>query len=1074
MQTPSFLEEHISQIPALQWLMKLGWKYLSPDQALEMRGGRTSNVLLEGVMREQLHKINSIHYKGKAYAFSEENIQKAILAMRELPVQDGYLACNKAFYDLLTLGKSLEQSIAGDKKSFSFQYINWQSPEENVYHVTEEFSVLRAGHTDQHRPDLVLFVNGIPLVVIECKSPRIKGAIDLAVEQHMRNQQEDGIRSLYQYSNLLIALSANEAKYATTGTHKEYWSIWKEVIRTRAEEEEFVEQLKKIKNEPLSSTDANLIFLERYKFVQKHFEEQELEEQKVTQQDILLYSLCRPERFLDLMYHFILYDDGVKKVARYQQYFAIKETLSKVQRTGEEGNRQGGVIWHTQGSGKSLTMVMLAGLIAETVRNPKIILVTDRIDLDDQITDTFKKCKVPVENAETGKHLVELVKSTSNAVITTIIHKFVAAVNQVKEGFPSRDIFVLVDEGHRSHYNEFHTNMRKVFPNACFVAFTGTPLMKKEKSTAEKFGGIIDIYSITDAVADGAVVPLLYEGRHNVIEVNEKPLNNYFDKVSEPLTPYGKAALKRKYSSLSSLNKAEQVIYARAWDISEHFEKEHKGTFAKGQLVAPNKLSAIKYKEYLDEIGKVTSEVIISPPDDREGEEDAFDKTEDKVIKFWKSKMDKYGKAEVYEKSIINSFKKHDEPEILIVVDKLLTGFDAPRNTVLYITRQLKEHTLLQAIARVNRLYPGKDYGYIIDYFGNLENLDKALECYSGLNGFDAEDIKDSLITVNREVEKLPQAHSDLWAIFKSVKNKKDEEAYEVLLGDEAVRNDFYNKLSLFARLLKLALSTVEFSKNTPEDRIQQYKSDAKFFLALRISVKRRYYDMPDYEEYESQIQKLIDKHITSDGEILKITELVNIFDKEKREEEVEKITGKAAKADHITSRTTRAIQIRMDEDPVFYKKLAELIKEVIDAYRQQRISEAEYLKKAKEYEETFLSGGQANLPVALRGKMFPAAMYNLGMSVFDKSLNNIADKEELLCRLALDMHGILLSIVKDSSGKLLVDWQNNRDIEGQIRLQLDDYLFDWKEDCAIDLDLNQLDEFIEETIKVAKLKITA
>ena len=280
-------------------------------------------------------------------------------------------------------------------------------------------------------------------------------------------------------------------------------------------------------------------------------EQIEKEEQVITEQDKLLFSTCVPKRLLDLMFNFTLYDEGIKKVARYQQFFAIKNTLSRIIKTDNQGKHPGGVIWHTQGSGKSLTMVMLAQLIASNpkIKNPKILLVTDRIDLDDQITETFRKCQVPVENAQTGKHLVELLLSPGDTVITTLIHKFEAAVNQAKHDFDSSEIYVLIDEGHRSQYGTFNVKMRKVFPNACFIAFTGTPLMKNEKSTANKFGGLIDVYSITDAVSDGAVVPLLYEGRHNLIEVNEKPLDNYFDKVSEPLTKYGKAALKRKYSS---------------------------------------------------------------------------------------------------------------------------------------------------------------------------------------------------------------------------------------------------------------------------------------------------------------------------------------------------------------------------------------------------------------------------------------------------------------------------------------------------------------------------------------------
>jgi type I restriction enzyme R subunit len=1069
MENPSFIEDHISQIPALKFLMNMGWKYLSPDQALEARSVRTSNVLLEDILKTQLKKINKIEYKQKEFEFSEVNINNAILALRDLPVQDGFIAANKYFYELTTLGKSFEQTVLGDKKSFSFKYIDWQHPENNSFHVTEEFSVLRSERADHYRPDIVLFINGIPMVVIECKSPKIKDPIDKAIEQHLRNQQDDGIRSLYLYSNITLALATNDAKYATTATSKEFWGFWKELIHTKEEQRFFEEKINTLKHAPLPSNERTILFKERFKSVWHFFEELEKNEQIITEQDKLLYSFCQPARLLDLMFNFTVYDEGIKKVARYQQYFAIKNTLDRITKTDSKGNHLGGVIWHTQGSGKSLTMVMLAQLIAThlLIKNPKIILVTDRIDLDDQITETFKKCQVPVENAQTGKHLAELIKSPGDTLITTIIHKFEAAVNQVKDGFPSSEIFVLIDEGHRSQYGTFNVKMQKVFPNACFIAFTGTPLMKKEKSTASKFGGLIDVYSITDAVADGAVVPLLYEGRHNLIEVNEKPLDTFFDKVSEPLTKYGKAALKRKYSSKNILNKADQIIYARAWDIVEHFIDNFQGTPFKGQLVAPNKATAIKYKEYLDEIGKVSSDIIFSAPDTREGEEDAFEVAEDKVKAFWKARMDKYGTQENYEKSIINSFKKQDKPEIIIVVDKLLTGFDAPRNIVLYLTRQLKEHTLLQAIARVNRLYPGKDYGYIIDYFGNLENLQNALEAYSGDNQFDAEDIEGSWTSIGEEIKKLPQVHSDVWDIFKTIKNKFDEPAYEELLSDEAIRYTFYEKVSAFARILKVALSSYEFSTKTDEKQIDKYKKDLKFFLALRVSVKRRYSDEIDYKEYELQVQKLIDKHITTEGEVLKITELVNIFDKEQREAEVEKLIGKAAKADHIASRTIRAINVKMNEDPIFYKKLSRLIKDAIDEYHQHRIDEAEYLKKAKDFENTFLNGQKDNIPDNLKDNATGIALYNLIGEIFKTEL---ASDLEVTAEIALEIDNLIRSIVFENE-KLIIDWQNKSDVEGKIRIAIDDYFFEAKTTYGLDFSFEKIDQMVEDGLKMAKLK---
>lgn len=1074
MQLPSFKEDHISQIPALQMLMKLGYRYLTPDEALEARGNRSSNVLLETILKKQLQQINKIEYKGKELPFSEANINTGILALRDLPLQDGFMAASQAFYDLVTLGKSLEQNVLGDKKSFSFKYIDWENPENNVYHVTEEFSVLRFERTDTYRPDLILFINGIPMVVIECKSPKLKHPIDQAIEQHLRNQQEDGIRSLYYYSNLVMGLAVNEARYATTATSKEFWSVWKEQFRHKEDEQDYLQTLQKIKNAPLPENDRTLLFRERFQQVLQYFNRLEKEDLTITEQDKILYNLCRPDRLLDLMYHFILFDDGIKKITRYQQYFAVKWTLERISKIQSDGKREGGVIWHTQGSGKSLTMVMLAQLIAmhPDIKNPKIVLVTDRVDLDDQITETFKKCGKPVMNASTGEKLVELLETNSDAIITTIINKFQSAVSKAKDVFDSNNIFVLVDESHRTQYGTFNVKMQKVFPQACYIAFTGTPLLKKDKSTAAKFGGIIPgtVYTISDAVEDKAVVPLLYEGRHNIMEVNEKPLDTFFEKVAEPLTDYGKAALKRKFSSRNKIVQSASFIENTAWNIVEHFTNNIQGTGFKAQLVAPNKLSAIRYREVFKDIGRVTVELLISAPDDREGEEDAFEESDDKVKCFYNAMMDKYGNQEKYEKAIINSFKKQDEPEIIIVVDKLLTGFDAPRNQVLYLTRNLREHTLLQAIARVNRLHPGKDYGYIIDYYGNLENLDDALHTYAGLEEYDPEELIGTLTNIAKEIEKLPQAHSELWDIFKEIKNKYDEPAYEELLSDEANRHSFYDKLSVYLRILKLALSSLDFNNNTPEKQIEKYKKDAAFFLALRVSVKRRYMDEADHREYEAQVQKLIDKHITSNGEVLKITDLVNIFDKEERQAELEKLTGKAAKADHIASRTLKAINIKWYDNPVENKRLSELIKQAIEDYHKQRINEAEYLSKTNEYEDAFFNGRRNNVPSAIKDNPTAIAFYNLATEEMKDGLASKSDKIDIAAEIGLGIDKVVKGNVFED-GHPVIDWQKNEDIKGKISIEIDDLIFEMKNKYDLEISFEHIDQLIAECIKVAETK---
>jgi len=449
----------------------------------------------------------------------------------------GYIAACEAGYNLITLGKAFEQSFDGDKKSITLQYIDWKNIENNVFHVTEEYSVMRSTSKEHYRPDLVLFVNGIPLCVIECKRPDMKEPLKQAISQHLRNQQEDGIRALYVYSQLILSIATQEAAFATNATPEKFWAKWEDKFLTDAEEVTYRSDLQKLKNEPLTDTQKDKLFSDRFKYVRQYFDALENENILPTIQDEYLYGLCRPERLMDIVFNFVLFDNGEKKIARYQQFFAVKKSLQRIMGI-EGGRRKGGVIWHTQGSGKSLTMVMLAQAIAmePTIRNPKIVLVTDRTDLDSQITGTFRKCGKFVENAATGQRLVELLESKSDSVVTTIINKFVAAMKKISKPLESHDIFVLVDEGHRTQYGTFNIEMQKTLPNACFIAMTGTPLFRKDKSTAAKFGGIIDAYTVDQAVKDKAVVPLLYEGRLAKQDVNASPLDTFFTMVSEPLT----------------------------------------------------------------------------------------------------------------------------------------------------------------------------------------------------------------------------------------------------------------------------------------------------------------------------------------------------------------------------------------------------------------------------------------------------------------------------------------------------------------------------------------------------------
>ncbi len=1064
MNTPSYLEDHSSQIPALMLLQKMGFSYLSPSEVDELRGS-SSQVLLKPVLDECLRNINHIDFRGKRYPFSNHNITSAVQKISDLPLVDGLIKTNENLYHILTLGSSFEETIEGDKKSFTLKYVDWEHPENNQYHVAEEFSVQRVGSYKEYRPDIVLFVNGIPLVVLESKRPDLKvkekdqNPVEQAVSQHLRNQKHDGIPNLYVYSQMLLSLAVNENKYATTGTPQKFWSTWKEKFDTLSEEKEYEDTIRSLVNQKLQDSDFDKLFSERFNYVKSYFQALQDQELSITDQDKILYGLCRPERLLRFIKRYTLYDAGLKKVARYQQFNAVEKTLERI-RLLESGKRTGGVIWHTQGSGKSLTMVMLAKGIAldGSIPDARIVLVTDRVDLDDQIYKTFDDCDLEPVQAATGNHLISLLREKKRAVITTIINKFEAVVKKSKVKEDSPNIFVLVDEGHRTQYGTANIRMQQTFPNACFIAFTGTPLMKKEKNTARKFGGTIDTYTIKEAVEDKAVVPLLYEGRHIPQQVNKTPIDTYFERISVRLNEKEKADLKKKFSRSEQLNEAEQKLMTICYDISDHYSKTWQGTGFKGQLTVHSKTAAIKCKQFLDEFGKVTSDVIISPPDTREGHEDIDDDHTDIVQKFWKKMMERFGTEKEYNKQLIYRFKSDEAPEIMIVVDKLITGFDAPRNIVLYIARSLKEHKLLQAIARVNRLHEGKDFGYIIDYYGILGELDEALTTYSELEDFDQQELEGTLSDIHEEIEKLPERHSHVWDIFKGMDRSLDSQKYELFLDDEALRDEFYDRVSIFSRTLKLALSTFDFVQETDPKKVAEYKEDAKFFMSLRASVKARYSDAVDYRQYEKQVQKLIDTHVTS-SEIVKLTEQVNIFDREKFEEELAKVEGDAARADRIASRTQKTISMVMEEDPALYKKFSEMLMQTINDWKARRLSDAQYLNKVKEIMEKVRSRSDSEVPEELEGKKVAHAVYGV--------VNEVLKVEEESVTYGTSTPSMGLKIDEIIQKHLVVDWQHKTDVKNAMRQDIDDYLFSLRNE-GVELTIEEIDTIIEKSIELA------
>jgi len=1025
MDKDAYLEINASQRPALALFEAMGYTYISPADCDKQRGSRY-HVLLRDILRGQLRRLNRYAYAGAENEFSAANIERAMEDLDE-PLTDGLVRTSEKIYDALLLGKSYLETVGeGKMLSFNLRYIDWDNPQNNVFHVTEEFAVDSRDRQHNARPDIVLFINGIPFAIIECKAPHIP--VDEAVGQMIRNQQAAYIPHLFKFAQLVVATNKNAVKYATAGTPKKFWSVWKE------QDAEWLQtRLKAL-----------------------------VPDRMPTEQDRNIVSLFSADRVYELIRSFILFDANVKKVCRYQQFFAVREIMKTIAESDEHGNRQSGVIWHTQGSGKSLTMVMLAKTILMELKDchPRVVIVTDRKELDAQIAATFAHTRLTPARATSGRHLVELVNSARADVITSIINKFNTVERQEIKN-PSRDIFVLVDESHRSNYGLMATRMRSVFPNACYIGFTGTPLMKSEKNTMARFGRLIHKYTIRDGVEDGAIVPLIYEGRFVEQKVDEENIDLWFKQTTRRLTEAQREDLRRKWSSIRRLTSTDARIKRIALDISEHFIEGYKDTGFKAMLATNYKRDAIRYLECFEQFGDLNCAVVISPPDMREGVDDADEGADDLVVSFWNKMMQQYGDADRYEEAIKNRFCD-GEIDILIVCSKLLTGFDAPLCQVLYIDKELKEHGLLQAIARTNRLHEGKDYGLIVDYRGLIEKLDTAMDMYSGagLENFDGGDLKGVVVDVMAAIGNLRSAYTQLVELFAPVGSISDAEAVEVFLADDKMRQDFYTLLCAFGRALHLVLNAEQAYNALSKEERQKYQDTFIFFSKVRRSVKLQYCDAIDNAEYEPLMQNLLDTHLSVAG-LKKITSPIDILNKDDFEKELEELGSLRSKADAIASRMTRSISEKRDENPAYYDSFSKRIRDALALYKEKVISEAEYLAKMRTIMEDYHAGrSTVSYPERIKNNVHAQAFFGVLTALFDE-----VEDERITPDFVAEVSEEITKIVASHSQ---VDWTNNKTIHDRISQDIDDLFYKYEKEHGLKLSFDLIDKIIDNVKTVA------
>ena len=950
-QGPEYIH---SELPAIELFQKMGYQYF--DASKQDERSDITEVLLKDRLMASITKLNPW--------INENNLNKAYTAITSVNGAS-LMEINQKIWELIRGGTfTVKQTINREEDFHSVHFIDYINIEDNDFLVVNQMKY--HGRYQNSVPDLVVYINGLPIGVIECKSPTAQNAWDKAygdLDYYQKNSEK-----LFHYNQICAGIWDVNGKYGAINSPQQFYSVFK----TGEEDKEIIDQAKK-------------------------------------EQDKLLIALFKKERVLDIIRHFVLFEleEGItiKKLPRYQQIRATNKTIARLQ-AGE-----GGVVWHTQGSGKSLTMAYVARKLQAPefgFNNPTVMIMTDRKDLDRQITTTFQNVGFKnVNQASSVVHLDKLLRNDYGGIITTTLQKFqetdkdatasedqteleergnlmvekhlkenklIKITKELQKGkwveiereeieleelSKKENLYILVDEAHRSHYGFLASFMRTVLPNAKFIAFTGTPISKEDKSTLGEFygGDYIDIYTIKEAVADGATVELLYDEGIAKLDVKKEELDKEFEETFADASEDKKDKLKR--DALRKYQLSSERIEAIAKHMVDHFKNKIFPDGHKAMLVCSGRDAAIKYQQVLHKLKEegyhnFESKVVVSmssPKSDAIAKEyyetlewnrnnpnnkkpvfvvppeNIKDATDDFKLPF--------GNEEETEKS---GKKKFDNTAFMIVSDMLLTGWDAPIASCLYLDKPLKEHNLLQAIARVNRSRKGKSAGFIVDYNGITAYLIQALEIFSG-------DLRpdDILKNINEEFPKLEMNHTKLVDFFKPMKIDRGYERDAFI--DSAVRFiEPINRRDDFKALLK------DFNKSInivlPNTKALKYQGDFKLFNEIKLRARNAF---PDDEELKiskdesKMLQAMIDEHLSSNGVESLLAEPISIIDKDKFKQEIMNASP-ATKELKMRNNLKHTIKVGIDKNPDFYKPLAQRLDELLKQKESQRIDEAQLL----------------------------------------------------------------------------------------------------------------------------------
>ncbi len=976
-------EDTLSEKPAIAQLKAMGCLFipgekLDPQETDDSERTSRREVVLTERLRRKLEELNP--------RATEETLDKAVRFMTSFQAA-GLLEENQSIHEALVQYKSFEQDSDKGRRSQTIKFIDFENPEANEYLAVNQFWV--KGPKDLNRPDIVIFVNGIPLAVIECKSPVAKdvGVVD-AARQLIRYQSE--IPALFRTNQLLLGVNVFGAQYAVVGAPLEHFHEWHAPTK-----------------EKMPQLDLHPAILEMREL--GLMEKGDLPPIPAAQ-DVLIAALLNKRNLLDIIRNFTVFDSNefcrrVKKVCRYQQFTAAQKIVKRVL---EEKDKKG-IVWHWQGSGKSLTMLFTALKLKreeERLKNPFIVIVTDRKDLDGQIEGNFLRCGFPnPERAKTSHDLYEMLSGPTGRTIMTTVQKFKTTLDEPLS--TATNIIVLTDEAHRTQYGNLAFNLRKALPNAAFFAFTGTPLDKRNRSTYKLFSPpnetYLDRYSIQESERDKTTRPIKYVSRMAQLHVVGGSLDAMLRHLFPGMSKAELLEVKKKHATIDTLAGSPRRIERVALDILEHYNQSIRPNGTKAIIVASDRASAVEYKNALDRIlNPEASKVVMTLNPDKDPKE-------------WK---EKYDLTDEQEKEIKERFKNPNNGLVfLIVCDKLLTGFDAPILQVIYLDQRLREHTLLQAVARTNRPLEGKHYGLVVDYVGIGKELAEAIAMFS------REDLQGlfSVDDVDRELGNLKKAHRESMGFFSGVLKRglnPKEQVQECVaaLQDETERGKFNDAFLAFARSLDFLM---------PDLRVEPYLKDFKFLGLLRAGLKNLYRDHAlTTEDVSPKVRALIHAHIAAEGveELLSPITISSPDFKKKMEEK----GSKKSQAVNVEYAIRDTITQRVAEDPAFYGSLQSRLEKIIDEQRQERRNDAASLKTLLELAEEASHRESLAQSLGLEGKR-DFAIFGVLKGFADKTQ---LSKDQDRASLAKELNGIVdrLSVA---------EWVERLDIQREMRREI-------------------------------------